>query len=134
MTSIISVSVDSPELARRRDAVREAAREFEDLSEQDLRERLRGVTSRELSADEVALFRSDVRSQVLDDLVDVLDQDHRGRLRSRRTVRVVAPRGYRVRTIRGLSEGEQADVENRLKARGWSEQDVRTTFPVVPER
>jgi hypothetical protein len=121
--------VEPLELARRRDAVREAAREFEDLSDQDVRERLAGKTKRELTVDEVAQFRSEVRTQVLDDLVDMLDQSTRGRLRSRRTVRVVAPKGYRVKLIRGLSADEQDEVEDRLKARGWTDQDVLSVLP-----
>jgi hypothetical protein len=126
---LVDPVADSLELARRRDAVREAAREFEDLSDQDVRERLVGRTKRELTADEVAQFRSEVRAQVLDDLVDVLDQSTRGRLRSRRTVRVVAPKGYRVKIVRGLSADEQDEVDDRLKARGWTEQDVLSVLP-----
>lgn len=120
------------ELARRRDAVREAAREFEDLSDQDIKERLKGVTNRELSDNEIAIFREDVRSQVLDDLVDVLDQSTRGRLRSRRTVRVVAPKGYRRKTLNGLSEAERSEIEERLRARGWSEIDIASALPEIP--
>lgn len=120
------------ELARRRDAVREAAREFEDLSDQDIKERLKGVTNRELSDNEIAIFREDVRSQVLDDLVDVLDQSTRGRLRSRRTVRVVAPKGYRRKALNGLSEPERSEIEERLRARGWSEIDISSTLPEIP--
>jgi hypothetical protein len=123
-----SASIDPLEVARRGDAVRDAAREFEELSEQDLRERLRGATSRELTAAEVSRFKENVRAQVLDDLVDVLDQNRRGKLRSRRTVRVVAPRGYLRKAQRGLSESERSDVEERLRARGWTDQDVLFTF------
>jgi hypothetical protein len=122
------VSVDPLEWARRQDAVREAAREFETLSNQDLQERLRNATSRPLNADEIKTFSSDVRAQVIDDLIDVLDQNRRGKLRGRRTVRVVAPRGYVKMTKRGLSDSEQADVEARLRARGWTDTDVYAVF------
>lgn len=108
------------EVARRSDAVREAAREFEDLSDQDVKERLKGTTSRQLSPAEISGFRDDVRRQVLDDLIDVLDQGHRGVLRRRRTVRLSAPRGYRVKATNGLSADELAEVRERLSARGWS--------------
>lgn len=118
------ISVNLLEQARRRDAVRDAAREFEELSEQDLRERLRHATTRPLTAAEIAGFRNDVRAQVLDDLVDALDQNRRGKRRSRRTVRVVAPRGYIVKMKRGLSAEERDEVESRLRARGWTDQDV----------
>lgn len=142
-TQIIDEKVASPspdasslepslELARRRDAVREAAREFEDLSDQDIKERLKGVTNRELEDNEIAVFREDVRAQILDDLVDVLDQSTRGRLRSRRTVRVVAPKGYRRKALNGLSESERSDIEERLRARGWSEIDISSALPEIP--
>jgi len=127
---IIEHSVSSLELARRRDAVREAAREFEDLSDQDIRERLRGRTSRELIAGEVSQFRSDVRQQVIDDLVDALDHGRRGKLRKRRMVRVVAPKGYTRKVVNGLNEEERSDVEARLLARGWGEVDVREVLGI----
>lgn len=118
---------ESLEFTRRRDAVREAAREFEDLSDQDIKERLKGVTNRELSDNEIALFRQDVRAQILDDLVDVVDQATRGKLRSRRTVRVIAPKGYRRKTLNGLSEAERSEIKDRLQARGWTEHDILGT-------
>lgn len=121
---------DRLEQARRRDAIRDAAREFEELSEQDLRERLRHATTRPLSPAEIARFRDDVRAQVLDDLVDALDQSRRGKLRSRRTVRVVAPRGYVAKAKRGLSPEERDEVESRLRARGWADQDVADVLGV----
>lgn len=124
--------VESLELARRRDAVREAAREFEDLSDQDIKERLKGVTSRELSDNEIAIFRENVRAQILDDLVDVLDQSTRGRLRTRRTVRVVAPKGYRRKALNGLSESERSEIKDRIRARGWSEIDISSALPEIP--
>ena len=116
--------VSADELARRRDAVREAAREFEVLNQQDMRERLRGVTNRPLSEEEVAKFTADVRQHVLDDLVDVLDQQTRGRRRGRRTVRVQAPRGYVKKTVASLSEQEARHVAHRLKARGWTQAEL----------
>lgn len=122
---LVPISSKTLELARRRDAVRDAAREFEDLSDQDIQERLRGKTTKELAPAKVAAFRADVRQQVLDDLVDVLDNATRGRLRSRRMVRVVAPKGYRRKVIRGLSDDEREQVRERLLARGWSEVDAR---------
>lgn len=128
VTTSTPSSVDPLEWSRRQDAVREAAREFEPLSSQDLQERLRGATSRPLTADEVSTFTADVQSQVLDDLVDALDQNQRGRRRSRRTVRVVAPRGYVKKTTKGLSAAERSDLEARLRARGWTDLDVHSVF------
>lgn len=112
-------TVTPQEWARRQDAVREAAREFEPLSDQDVRERLRGITSRSMSSADVGQFRVDARHQHVDDLVDVLDQNERGKLRGRRTVRLQAPRGYTVRALSGLAPHEAVDVRSRLAARGW---------------
>lgn len=121
---------DDLELARRRDAVREAAREFESLSSQDLLERLKGTTTRDLTPAEISQFGADVHQQVLDDLVDVIDQNTRGVLRRRRTVRVAAPKGYRVMTIKGLSADELVNVRDRLAARGWSHVDLDRSLPI----
>lgn len=111
---------------RRRDLVRELAREFEDLSPQDVGER---VALMPWTVNDSARLAIEVRAQVIDDLVDLLDQGHRGRLRSRRTVRVQAPRGYTRRVLGGLTVGESADVAARLRARGWTEDDVKRTMP-----
>ncbi len=115
--------------ARRRDVVRELAREFEDLSDQDLREMLPAEVSKALSAGDLMVLRHDVRAQVIDDLVDVLDQRHRGKLRARRTVRLLAPRGYVRKAVAGLSVTERTDIASRLSARGWSADDVRRALP-----
>ncbi len=120
--------VDHLELARRRDAVREAAREFEPLSEQDLAERFRGTTTRVLSAAELAVLRREVHVQVIDDLVDLLDQSHRGQRRARRTVRISAPRGYTRRTLNLLTQDEVLGVEARLRARGWGDMHVEAAL------
>ena len=55
--------------------MREAAREFEELTEQDLKERLRGVTSKPLEEGDLAQFRVDVRAAVLDDPPDPAEAD-----------------------------------------------------------
>lgn len=123
-SKVPSDGVSDDELSRRRDAVREAAREFETLDDQDIRERLRGVTNRALSEDEVSQFTADVRQHQLDDLVDVLDQRTRGKRRGRRTVRLQAPRGYVRKTLNALTDDERAGMTARLRARGWSQAEV----------
>ncbi len=118
--------------ASRRDLVRELAREFEDLSAQDIRERLPSSTALNYTASEISQIQQDVRRQVIDDLVDVLDQRHRGKLRARRTVRLTAPRGYVRKLVAGLSESEVVDVRARLSTRGWSPDDLRRVLPSRP--
>lgn len=122
------------EWARRMDAVREAAREFEQLTDQDLKERLRGVTNKPLDDTEISAFRADVRAVQLDDLVDLLDQAERGKLRGRRTVRVTAPRGYVLKTLKALSSVELGELVSRLSARGWSDKQIAAKFPDAPDR
>jgi hypothetical protein len=116
------------------DAVRAAAREFEQFSDQDIREFLKGRTNRELSESEIQAFLSDVRAQQLDDLVDVLDQNERGKLRSRRFVRVTAPRGYTRKTLNGLSDQELQSLVRRLRANGWNDKQVNAFAKRLPEK
>lgn len=118
-------AVDHAEWARRQDAVRDAAREFDDLTEQDLKERLRGVTSKPLEDGDLAQFRVDVRAAVLDDLTDILDHRVQGKLRGRRTVRVQAPRGYMKKALRSLDANEANQLEGRLRARGWTDKQIK---------
>lgn len=126
-------TVSVQEWARRQDAVREAAREFEPLADQDVRERLRGVTSKPLTSAEVTRFRVDARHQHVNDLVDVLDQAERGKLRARRTVRLSAPRGYVRRSLSNLAPHESADVRSRLEARGWEPHQLARLDDRMPQ-
>lgn len=121
--------IESGEWDRRTDAVRAAAREFETFTAQDAREWLKGTTKRELSDQEVEAFVTDVRSQVVSDMVDILDQGQRGILRGRRTVRVTAPKGYTRKTLASLTDDELAQVKDRLVARGWTDKQVAEKFP-----
>jgi hypothetical protein len=116
--------VDDLEWVRRSDIIRDTAREFEEFSDQDIRERLRGITSRQLDATEISQFREDVRAQVLDDLVDILNWSHFGRLRTRRTVRLTAPKGYIRKTLNSLSKEELEEIEARLQAHGWGDLEI----------
>jgi hypothetical protein len=118
-------NVDVGEWHRRHDAVREAAREFETLTSQDIRERLKGLTSRELTDGDVTQFESDVRAQQLHDLIDALDQAHRGKKRGRRTVRIQMPRGYVRYAVHRLTQDELVDAGTRLAARGWTPMEVK---------
>mgnify|MGYP007083434009 CR=1 FL=1 len=114
----------SYEEGRRRDAVREAAREFETLDEQDLKERFRGITTRELDESDLTELRLDIREQQLDDLIDILHQLHMGKLRARRYVRMSAPRGYLRKTLWAITPEEYTELVDRLRARGWKPEDL----------
>ncbi len=130
--AIVKPAVSATAQAERRDLVRELAREFEDLSVQDLTERIEPVKASLgiRTASDVAELQMEVRAQVLDDLVDVLDQRHRGRLRARRTVRLQAPKGYVKKALNGLTEIEANEITRRLvDGRGWTLDDVKRTLP-----
>ncbi len=123
----VKPAVSSTAQAERRDLVRELAREFEDLSVQDLIER---VESSKRSLSDIAQLQMEVRAQVIDDLVDVLDQRHRGRLRARRTVRLQAPKGYVRKILAGLTEIEAKEITRRLvNGRRWTPDDIQRTLP-----
>lgn len=125
--------VDNAQWSRRMDSVREAAREFEDFSTQDVKEWLTGKTNRQLSDDEVRQFLADVRAQQISDLVDVLDRNERGKLRGRRFVRVVAPKGYTRKVFNSLSTQELQDLARRLRTRGWDDKQLAALRARVPE-
>lgn len=126
----VPAGVDPAEWHRRMDAVREAAREFDHQSLQDIREFLLGKTKRPLSDTELRSFEEDVRRQRLSDLVDVLDNSIRrrvaDRLRFRRTVKVVPPRGWLRRSLAHLEDSEIADLHRRLLARGFSAEELQS--------
>lgn len=115
---------DISEQSRRHDAVREAAREFESYSAQDLTEWLKGKTKRDLSQAEIDSFLNDVREQQLSDLVDIVDHGSRGVLRGRRTVRIQAPKGYVKKTLKSLNDDELSALIDRLQSRGWDQQMI----------
>lgn len=126
--------IPEDEWARRLDAVREAAREFESFNEQDITEWLKGKTNKELTAAEIKAFLSDVRSQQLADLVDILDQAERGKKRGRRFVRVSAPRGYTRKTLNALDDVELQDLARRLRARGWADSEMKSLVSRLPHQ
>lgn len=121
------------ELARRFDAVREAAREFEVFADQDVKEWLRGRINKPFTQAEVDAFLADVRAQQLSDLVDVLDQNERGKLRGRRHVRVTAPKGYVRKLLGTLEDMELKVLVGRLRARGWDDKQVAGLAKRLPE-
>lgn len=121
-TSAVPPGIDPDEWARRMDAVRDAAREFDFHQQGDLHEWLKGRTKRDLDPDELDAFARDIRAQRIADLVDVIDHSMRRKIalraRGRRMVRVVPPKGFVQRSINGLEDDELSDIVRRLEARG----------------
>ena len=123
-------NVDPLEWARMQDAVRDAAREFDDFDEGDVAEFLK-ARARDPSVVDNAAFLLMVRQQHINDIADILDQQLRtsGSLPSgKRKVRVSAPRGYMKRALAGLNADEVAQVMSRLEARGHDRTRVDDFF------
>lgn len=123
----IPQGVTPDEWEKRISAVRDAAREMDDMSEGDAKDFLAGRAG-DVSKVDVAQFLKDVREQRIDDLTDILDQQLRGTVdqmkRSRRTVRLVAPRGWTKRVFAGLNDEEVVKLLVRLEGKGWDPKDL----------
>jgi len=115
-------NVDPMEWKRRVDAVRDAAREFDQLAIGDIKEFLAGRSTRELDPGELDQFLADVNEQRITDAVDILDRQIRTKdenfERGRRTVKLQAPRGWVKSVISTLDDDRLAEIINRLQARG----------------
>lgn len=123
----IPQGVDPEEWERRLDAIRDAAREFEEMGDGDAKEFLNGRVN-DLSKVDVAAFLADVREQRIDDLIDVLDYQLRSKVvgssRARRFVRLQAPRGFVKKLFASLTDDEVIKVVTRLSNRGWGVDDL----------
>lgn len=123
-------NIDPLEWARLRDAVRDAARQFEDFGEGEAKEFL-SARARDPSQVDMQQFLTMVRSAHLDDLSDILDEQIRatGILpRASRRVTVKAPKGYVRKALNGLDADEIAQVMHRLEARGHDQTAIDAFF------
>lgn len=113
---------------RRLDTIRDAAREMDSMDAGDAKEFLRGRPNIDAAKVNIDLFLQDVRAQRLDDLADILDAQLRtkvaGMRRSRRFVRLAAPKGWVTRVFAGLDDDEVVKLSKRLEGRGWDARDV----------
>jgi hypothetical protein len=108
------------EWGRYHDAVREAARSFDDPQEGDIHHFLR-ARARNADQVDVPAFHEAVRRQRMADIVDIVDHHMRrdGSLpRGSRMVRTQAPRGYMRRALRNMGSEDLAHVRHRLVAIG----------------
>lgn len=121
--------VDNPSALRRRDAVVDAARQIADLDdEQEVRRfmRQRWSGTRVMTELDVQSFINDARRQRIQDVIDTLDNRVRaGVLKRAKVVNIHFPRGWVKSTMNGLSDQEVLSVLDRLRSRGWTEQQVR---------
>jgi hypothetical protein len=123
-------NVDPVEYARMLDAVREAAREFEDPDEGDIRDFLKG-RARSPEQVDVTNFLQQVVDQRKNDLVDWIDQQMRssGPLRrGRRRVRISVPKGYIRRLLGKMDDNALAEIHHRLEAMGHDRSEVERFF------
>lgn len=123
---------DAQAFLRQQDAVRDIAREMDELASGDIQELLAGRLTRPLSQEEMSQFLQSVRQQRINDLVDMLDWQFRNLIetvkRGRRRVRLTAPRGWIRKTFNAMSDDEVLSVINRLEARGHSREDLQRTI------
>jgi hypothetical protein len=122
-------NADPVEVNRMMDAVRDAAREFDMPQEGDIREFLAGRAKNPAQVD-VKGFLAMVREQIKTDLVDIFDQQMRTgeQARGRRVVKLSAPKGYLMKTMRSLSSDEVGEIMHRLEARGLDADAVEKRF------
>lgn len=117
---------------RQRDAVRDIAREMDELAQGDIAELLAGRLTRPLATEEMDQFLRQVRLQRIDDLVDMLDWQLRNLIetvqRGRRRVRLTAPRGWIRKTFNAMTDDEVLSVINRLEARGHNRADLQRSI------
>lgn len=114
------------EWGRYHDAVREAARSFDNPQEGDIHHFLRARARNPEQVDATA-FHEAVRRQRLADLVDIVDHHMRrdGHLpRGARMVRVQAPRGYMRRALRSMTPEDLAHLHHRLASIGHDHEHV----------
>jgi hypothetical protein len=120
-----------PDEIRRRDAVVDAARTIDDLSDTstDLRDfiKRRWSGTRVLEESDIIDFSKDARRQRVEDVVDGLDHRVRDRVfgKQNRSVKVVLPRGMARRELKAMSDDDLKAVVERLRARGWTTDQLR---------
>lgn len=127
-TRTIPQGLTVDQFERRQDIVRDLAREMDDLDDGDMKEFLKRYPSVDFSKVRIDLLKQDVRAQRLDDLVDILDSQMRGRVagmkRGRRTVKIAAPKGFQKRVFAGLEDEEVLKLVKRLEGKGWDPEDL----------
>jgi hypothetical protein len=119
-------NIASVDWFRMLDAVREVARQADNLTEADLRDFI-SARAQNPKAVNLQNFQQLIDQQRIADLVDILDGQMRKdglRVSGRRNVRLVAPKGHVKKMISNLSEQDLAEVAHRLEARGHDAKHV----------
>jgi hypothetical protein len=119
-------NTDPVEWHRFMDAVRTAAREYDNPQISDIQDFIQAHAKDPQSVDPKE-FLAAVQEQRLSDLVDALDHQLRqsGSIQSgRRRVRIVTPRGYLRKLINNTTPEQIAEVAHRLESLGHDPQQV----------
>lgn len=117
------------EWQRRQNAVKSLSREYDEVDQGDIREFLKGRTSRDLTEEEIGQLHHDIRSHRVSDITDVLDSQLRSTVdqmkRARRTVRVSAPKGWLKRAFNNLDQKGVEQVVAHLASRGHDPETIK---------
>ena len=119
-------NVDPVEWKRFTDAVRTAAREYDDPKISDIQDFINAHAKNPQAVDPAA-FLAAVQEQRVTDIVDALDHQLRqgGSLPTgKRRMRIVTPRGYLKKIIGSSTPDQLAEVEHRLESLGHDPQQV----------
>lgn len=119
-------NVDPVEWKRFTDAVRTAAREFDNPQISDIQDFINAHAKNPQAVDP-AEFLAAVQEQRISDIVDALDHQLRqgGSLQTgRRRVRIVTPRGFLKKMINSSTPDQIAEVAHRLESLGHDSQQV----------
>lgn len=114
---------------KRIDLVREAARSSDSMTAAQAKSFLKGNVA-DINSVDLDTFLADVRSQHIDDLVDIFDQQLRTKIEnmedSKQEVKVSAPSGYTKAIMNGLNDDEVFSLLVRMEGRGWKPADLET--------
>jgi len=117
--------IDELQWERRLDAVRDLARTSDTLEPEDVKQWLED-RAKEISSIDIDQFIRDVRAHRLDDLADAINTNQMTAQEKRGQVRVAAPQKWINDNMQGLEDHEILKLANRLQARGWSDEDLKS--------
>jgi len=120
MLSGVPQGVDPVVWARRMAAVRDAARDLQDLTPETARTFLAARVA-DVNSVDINQFLADVQWQRIYDLADVLD----AKVRTKLPVRLIAPASWTKRIFTGLDTAQAAHLVKIVEGRGWDVEDIK---------
>lgn len=108
---------------RRRDLIRELARQAGELTDEGLTRYLEDHPSvRNANLVDINVLRADIRAQKMEDLVDVLDAKVSGRKSG--STKVTVPNSEQKKLIASFTDAEMERLLKRLQGKGWESEDL----------